>query len=144
MAAVAVWMAVAGLCKADMDGGYGAYTGMGPSYGGGYRVGGGIGGVNYGIAEQQYLDPVTGLWMRNINNVWVVSPFQSIPETFYWAMATITTTGYGDAVPVSAAGKAIASITMIFGVLVSIVVAFTVFVHLFRLLRCQHLYWDQT
>ena len=49
MAAVAVWMAVAGLCKAGMDGGYGAYTGMGPSYGGGYGVGGGIGGVNYGI-----------------------------------------------------------------------------------------------
>lgn len=41
--------------------------------------------------------------------------FTSIPESIYWAIVTITTVGYGDISPATAAGKALASITMLFG-----------------------------
>lgn len=44
--------------------------------------------------------------------------FESIPATFWWAIVTITTVGYGDAVPQSTAGKVIAAIAMIAGIIV--------------------------
>jgi len=47
-----------------------------------------------------------------------LSSFQSIPATFWWFMATITTVGYGDVYPRSDLGKLIASITMVGGLFV--------------------------
>eukprot|EP00325_Prymnesiales_sp_UTEX-LB-985_P034518 CAMPEP_0174729658 /NCGR_PEP_ID=MMETSP1094-20130205/54091_1 /TAXON_ID=156173 /ORGANISM="Chrysochromulina brevifilum, Strain UTEX LB 985" /LENGTH=475 /DNA_ID=CAMNT_0015931795 /DNA_START=42 /DNA_END=1469 /DNA_ORIENTATION=- len=44
--------------------------------------------------------------------------FESIPATFWWAIVTITTVGYGDAVPVTPGGKVIASVAMICGIIV--------------------------
>ena len=41
--------------------------------------------------------------------------FTSIPKSIYWAIVTITTVGYGDLVPQTNLGKAIASITMLLG-----------------------------
>jgi voltage-gated potassium channel len=41
--------------------------------------------------------------------------FGTIPESMWWAIATLTTVGYGDAVPVTAIGRMIAGITMIVG-----------------------------
>ncbi|MBZ4189647.1 ion transporter [Niabella beijingensis] len=41
--------------------------------------------------------------------------FHSIPQSIYWAIVTITTVGYGDVAPVTAAGKIIASFIMILG-----------------------------
>lgn len=41
--------------------------------------------------------------------------FSSIPQCIYWAIVTITTVGYGDLVPVTALGKAFASLFMIIG-----------------------------
>jgi voltage-gated potassium channel len=41
--------------------------------------------------------------------------FGSIPAAMYWAVTTLTTVGYGDAVPVTAAGKALAGVVMLFG-----------------------------
>ncbi|MCG9576450.1 ion transporter [Vibrio tubiashii] len=43
------------------------------------------------------------------------SGFTSIPQSIYWAIVTITTVGYGDLVPQTALGKAIASMTMLLG-----------------------------
>jgi len=56
------------------------------------------------------------------NNQWIrgdgsVSPFQSIPATFWWCIATITTTGYGDQLPITWIGKVVAGITMLIGVM---------------------------
>lgn len=41
--------------------------------------------------------------------------FNSIPQSIYWAVVTITTVGYGDISPVTALGKFIASVMMITG-----------------------------
>ena len=46
-----------------------------------------------------------------------VCKFSSIPQSMYWAVVTLTTTGYGDIVPDSPAGRIVASATMILGVM---------------------------
>jgi len=41
--------------------------------------------------------------------------FDSIPESMYWAIVTMTTVGYGDVSPTTATGKALAACMMILG-----------------------------
>jgi voltage-gated potassium channel len=41
--------------------------------------------------------------------------FTSIPKGMYWAVATLTTVGYGDVVPSSTGGRVLASIVMVLG-----------------------------
>lgn len=41
--------------------------------------------------------------------------FNSIPDSVYWAIVTITTVGYGDIAPVTSTGKFIASLMMFIG-----------------------------
>jgi voltage-gated potassium channel len=41
--------------------------------------------------------------------------FNSIPQSIYWAIVTITTVGYGDISPVTALGKFVASVIMLMG-----------------------------
>ena len=42
--------------------------------------------------------------------------FPSIPGAFWWAIVTLTTVGYGDAYPITIAGKFFASLVAIFGI----------------------------
>lgn len=42
--------------------------------------------------------------------------FGSIPRALWWSVATLTTVGYGDVVPVTAVGKIVAGITAMLGV----------------------------
>lgn len=42
--------------------------------------------------------------------------FSSIPATMWWAVATLTTVGYGDVYPVTVAGKVLASAVAILGI----------------------------
>ena len=42
--------------------------------------------------------------------------FNSIPATIWWAVVTLTTTGYGDMYPVTTLGKAMAGVIMLTGV----------------------------
>jgi voltage-gated potassium channel len=42
--------------------------------------------------------------------------FGTLPDSMWWAITTLTTVGYGDAVPITALGKIIAGVTMILGV----------------------------
>ena len=41
--------------------------------------------------------------------------FHNIPQAIYWAIVTITTVGYGDAAPITVAGKMMASAIMLTG-----------------------------
>lgn len=41
--------------------------------------------------------------------------FNTIPESVYWAIVTVTTVGYGDLVPMTAMGRAIAALGMLTG-----------------------------
>jgi voltage-gated potassium channel len=41
--------------------------------------------------------------------------FGSVPASLWWAVVTLTTTGYGDVVPVTPAGRLVASVLMISG-----------------------------
>jgi voltage-gated potassium channel len=41
--------------------------------------------------------------------------FTSIPQSIYWAIVTLTSTGYGDTVPLTALGKSVAVFIMIMG-----------------------------
>lgn len=41
--------------------------------------------------------------------------FESIPSSIYWAIVTITTVGYGDVVPLTSIGRAIAAVGMLIG-----------------------------
>jgi voltage-gated potassium channel len=41
--------------------------------------------------------------------------FTSIPASVYWAVSTLATVGYGDIVPTTTAGRALASVVMIIG-----------------------------
>lgn len=42
--------------------------------------------------------------------------FGSIPQAMWWAMATMTTVGYGDVVPMTEAGKVIGAVVMLMGI----------------------------
>lgn len=44
--------------------------------------------------------------------------FGTIPRCFWWALVTMTTVGYGDCYPLSIAGKAFTSLTMIAGTII--------------------------
>jgi hypothetical protein len=57
----------------------------------------------------------TSLWIRPNGNP---STFQSIPDAIWFACVTITTVGYGDLVPASAAGKCIGVLLAFAGVLI--------------------------
>jgi voltage-gated potassium channel len=42
--------------------------------------------------------------------------FGSIPRALWWSVATLTTVGYGDVTPISAAGRFFAGITAVAGI----------------------------
>ena len=44
--------------------------------------------------------------------------FGTLPDALWWAVVTLTTTGYGDAVPLTVGGRMIGSVVMVSGILV--------------------------
>jgi hypothetical protein len=54
----------------------------------------------------------------NQSGVEEISPFTSIPASFWWFIVTVTTVGYGDCVPTTSSGQCVASLAMLLGVLV--------------------------
>eukprot|EP00760_Papus_ankaliazontas_P001293 PhM_4_TR10439/c0_g1_i1/m.20826 len=62
-----------------------------------------------------HFDRERSLWYNDDGSE---SAFQSIPDAFWWCLVTITTVGYGDAVPTTNLGKTAAGVAAMFGVLV--------------------------
>jgi voltage-gated potassium channel len=54
--------------------------------------------------------------MYHIENAVQPEQFSNIPETIWWAVATLTTVGYGDVYPVTVAGKILGGIIAILGI----------------------------
>ena len=71
-------------------------------------------------AEKGNLNADDGQYYRQVGDVEFgeLSPFQSIPMSFWWCIVTMTTVGYGDAYPITFPGKIIACITSLLGILV--------------------------
>jgi hypothetical protein len=67
------------------------------------------------IAETSQCTFVNGAWIYNSNNN--PTPYQSIYDSFYWNVITITTVGYGDVAPLTRGGRAVACLTAISGLL---------------------------
>mmetsp|Transcript_18077 Transcript_18077/g.52159 ORF Transcript_18077/g.52159 Transcript_18077/m.52159 type:complete len:754 (+) Transcript_18077:63-2324(+) len=59
---------------------------------------------------------VPGQFYRQNKMALEVSPFDSIPSSAWWTLVTITSVGYGDAVPVTTLGKTVGFITILYGV----------------------------
>lgn len=71
-------------------------------------------------AERGTWNPATGRYERNtllLNQPNEISPYSSIPLTFWWCCVTLTTTGYGDMTPTSNIGFMIGVVAMYCGVL---------------------------
>lgn len=62
-----------------------------------------------------YYDNSTHSWKYHTDDV--ESQFQSIIQTFWWNIVSVTTTGYGDVTPKTGWGKVVASIALITGVI---------------------------
>lgn len=60
-----------------------------------------------------------GLVLTTAGAMYAADPehFESIPDAMWWAIVTLTTTGYGDVVPGTLPGRIVASATMILGVM---------------------------
>ena len=56
----------------------------------------------------------TGLYY--VENEAQPEKFSSIPSAMWWAVATLTTVGYGDMTPITSLGKILGSISAIFGI----------------------------
>ena len=55
-------------------------------------------------------DPITGSVVPEEKRF-----FTSIPESMWWCIVTLTTTGYGDLYPVTVGGRMVAAVTMLMG-----------------------------
>lgn len=71
------------------------------------------------FCERGTWDPDEQAFMRwdATGHVREETPFKSIIHTFWWAVVTFTTTGYGDYYPTSPWGRVLGSFTMILGVI---------------------------
>ncbi len=59
---------------------------------------------------------VTSTVLYNLERVAQPDAFGSVPDAAWWALATLTTVGYGDAVPVTAWGRVAGGVVMVLGV----------------------------
>ena len=59
---------------------------------------------------------ISGSLMYYVENAAQPAAFRSIPHALWWSVATLTTVGYGDVYPVTAAGKILAAVIAILGV----------------------------
>jgi len=67
-------------------------------------------------AVKHHAEKNDGIFLRRMDNGFILrSPFESIPSAFWWTLATITTVGYGDNIPVTMAGKVAGAMAILYG-----------------------------
>uniref|UniRef100_A0A6B2LEB4 Ion transport domain-containing protein n=1 Tax=Arcella intermedia TaxID=1963864 RepID=A0A6B2LEB4_9EUKA len=71
--------------------------------------------IYYSETSSCTLDPSDNLWKYDDGTP---TKFQSIPHSLWWTIVTMCTVGYGDAFPITPAGKVVASVVMLCGVMV--------------------------
>lgn len=59
---------------------------------------------------------ITSIFMYQIEHETQPEAFPDVPSTFWWAIVTLTTVGYGDIYPVTAAGKLFSGLLSLVGV----------------------------
>lgn len=74
--------------------------------------------------NRKYMRPLDGVrtWDQNTSTYTVEqeeSPFVSIPHSFWWAIVTATTVGYGDHYPTTSIGFVIATLNMMFSLVMT-------------------------
>ena len=76
----------------------------------------------YAELDQTHFDNTHLQWRRDHDSEYIdagaLIQFQSIPDSLWWGIVTLTTVGYGDFFPTTVAGKIIASLTMLCGLIV--------------------------
>jgi hypothetical protein len=79
-----------------------------------------FGSLMYFAEQGTVWDPHLGVWLREAGDGGLEpTPFQSIPHSMWFVVVTLSTTGFGDAVPVTGWGKLIASCLMFSGTLLT-------------------------
>ncbi|KAK3270769.1 hypothetical protein CYMTET_20846 [Cymbomonas tetramitiformis] len=68
--------------------------------------------------EAYFICPYTFMRTDECDKIYEVSPFSSIPGTFWWCLVTMTTVGYGDVYPTQWVGKLVGMIVFMMGILV--------------------------
>lgn len=73
-------------------------------------------GLNYVLIVTGFLVLVTSLVVYDLERQAPGSTIKSWPDGLWWALSTVTTVGYGDKVPVTAGGRAVAVVLMLGGI----------------------------
>ncbi len=62
------------------------------------------------------ISSILGTVMYVVEGIFGENPgFSSVPQSIYWAIVTVSTTGFGDVIPTSPTGKAITSLIVLLG-----------------------------
>ncbi len=81
-------------------------------------------GVSYILIVTSLLILMSSLVVYDLERGAAGASIKSWPDGLWWAVTTVTTVGYGDKVPVTAGGKAVATVLMFTGIaLVSVITA---------------------